>query len=216
MWIAYLGWAWRWTSFWYQYNSGGSGRYAVQQLLFGWSVKGTTLLGLATVAGDEFSRLRRWRRQPTAKAEGDAPPQRVLTLVRIAPSANAESARLADQMIGEWEVTSSYINGESVFMPNPWRMHVYRFYIGAPAPTTEEPFGRQEWTIDGSRHPAFVDVRAIYASSTTPANAQPGVLMVDGDRMERCEAVGRDAPRPAGFDHKHTKGFGAVSWRRLK
>lgn len=58
MWIAYFAWAWGWISIWYMINSGGSGRFAVAQLIFDWGVKGTTLLGLLALVSAEFARRR--------------------------------------------------------------------------------------------------------------------------------------------------------------
>ena len=55
MWIAYLAWSWGWISIWYQINSGGSGRFAVAQLIFDWGVKGATLLGLVALISAEFA-----------------------------------------------------------------------------------------------------------------------------------------------------------------
>jgi hypothetical protein len=56
MWVAYLAWGWGWISVWYRINSGGSGRFAVEQLIFDWGVKGTTLVGVLTLVAAEFSR----------------------------------------------------------------------------------------------------------------------------------------------------------------
>ena len=56
MWIIYLAWGWGWISIWYSINSGGSGRFAVEQLVFDWCVKGTTLLGAVALGWAEFAR----------------------------------------------------------------------------------------------------------------------------------------------------------------
>jgi hypothetical protein len=56
MWIVYLAWGWGWVSIWYSINSGGSGRFAVEQLILDWCVKVTTLLGAAALAWAELAR----------------------------------------------------------------------------------------------------------------------------------------------------------------
>jgi hypothetical protein len=56
LWIIYFAWGWGWTSVWYSFNSGGSGRFAVEQLIFDWGVKGTTLLGAVALGWAELAR----------------------------------------------------------------------------------------------------------------------------------------------------------------
>jgi hypothetical protein len=56
MWIIYLAWGWGWIALWYSYNSGGSGRFAVEQLIFDWGVKGTTLMGVVALVWAEVVR----------------------------------------------------------------------------------------------------------------------------------------------------------------
>ena len=168
-------------------------------------------LGLVCVV-----RYVRWRKSPVVEPEHTAPPLRVLTLVRVEPAENAESATLADQMIGEWEVTASYINGESAFMPNPARVHVYLIYKGEAPRVAEQPSRRQEWTLDGSRSPAHADVRVNRESTTAPTAPRPGIVSVDGDRMEHSRAFGDKAPRPPTFDEGRAKGYTAMSFSRLK
>ena len=158
----------------------------------------------------------RWRKSQVVESEHTAAPLRVVTLVRVEPAEDAASASLADQMIGEWEVTASYINGESVFMPNPARVHVYLMYRGEPPALAEQPFGRQEWMIDGSRSPAHADVRVIRESTTAPTAPRPGILSVEGDRIEHSRAFGDEAPRPATFGEGRAKGYAAMSLSRLK
>jgi hypothetical protein len=56
MWIIYLLWGWGWVWLWYRYNSGGSGRFAVEQLIFDFCVWGTTLVGAAALGWAELAR----------------------------------------------------------------------------------------------------------------------------------------------------------------
>ena len=56
MWATYFAWGWGWISIWYSINSGGSGRFAVEQLISDWSVKGTTLLGAVLLGWAELTR----------------------------------------------------------------------------------------------------------------------------------------------------------------
>ena len=56
MWVIYLAWGGGWVSIWYSINSGGSGRFAVEQLIFDYCVWGTTLLGAVALACAEFAR----------------------------------------------------------------------------------------------------------------------------------------------------------------
>ena len=46
MWVTYLAWGWRWAVIWDEMWSGGSGRYAVENLIFIWGVWGTIGLGV--------------------------------------------------------------------------------------------------------------------------------------------------------------------------
>jgi hypothetical protein len=58
MWLIYLVWGWRWAVIWEEMWSGGSGRYAVENLIFIWSVWGTTGLGALIMVWAEATRLR--------------------------------------------------------------------------------------------------------------------------------------------------------------
>jgi hypothetical protein len=56
MWVTYLAWACGWISIWHSINSGGSGRFAIEQWVFDACVKGTTLLGAGALGWAEIAR----------------------------------------------------------------------------------------------------------------------------------------------------------------
>ena|SRR5689334_1344254 len=56
LWIIYIACGWGWVWIWHSINSGGSGRFAVEQLIFELCVWGTTMLGAIALGWAEFSR----------------------------------------------------------------------------------------------------------------------------------------------------------------
>jgi hypothetical protein len=56
MWVIYLAWGWGWVSIWYGINSGGSGRFAVEQLIFDYCVWVTTSVGAIALGWAELAR----------------------------------------------------------------------------------------------------------------------------------------------------------------
>lgn len=58
MWLIYATWGWGWVTLWYRQVSGGSGRYAFEQMVFISGVLVTTVLGGLAMALAEDKRRR--------------------------------------------------------------------------------------------------------------------------------------------------------------
>ena len=56
LWLVYLLWGWQWAVIWEGMTSGGSGRFAFENLIFNYTVWGTTALGAVFMAWAEVAR----------------------------------------------------------------------------------------------------------------------------------------------------------------
>jgi uncharacterized protein (TIGR03067 family) len=127
----------------------------------------------------------------------------LLTVLSVAvpdrpdPSPREKAAPIQQQLLGEWQLTSTLVGGDPKLAKGP--PDTVLIFMPGVIQVRENGKRRESddasYTLDVTKSPTAIDILQIQG----PQNKVEGILKVEGDQLTICFAFGGRGSRPTGF-----------------